>query len=103
MISSTIDQTIDLGISSIPLPSSPAIIASVDTLIIAESEENSIYRTSLRNNNIPQNNNIRSYIVTDNQYPINDSLANHNSDLGLSSGQTYEKETALSGKGLTSF
>ena len=104
VISSTIDQTIDLGISSIPLPSSPAIIASVDTLIIAESEENSIYRTSLRNNNIPTDiNNIRSYIVTDNQYPINDSLANHNSDLGLSSGQTYEKETALSGKGLTSF
>ena len=104
VISSTIDQTIDLGISSIPLPSSPAIIASVDTLIIAESEENSIYRTSLRNNNIPTDiNNIRSYIVTDNQYPLNDSLANHNSDLGLSSGQTYEKETALSGKGLTSF
>ena len=39
VISSTIDQTIDLGISSIPLPSSPAIIASVDTLIIAESEK----------------------------------------------------------------
>ena len=30
-------------------------------------------------------------------------VSNHNSDLGLSSGQTYEKETALSGKGLTSF
>ena len=45
VISSTIDTTIDLGIASIPLPSDPAIIASIDTLIIAESEENSIYKT----------------------------------------------------------
>jgi len=45
VISSTIDTTIDLGIASIPLPSDPAIIASIDTLIIAESEENSKYKT----------------------------------------------------------
>ena len=53
IISSTIDTTIDLGISSIPLPSDPAIIASVDTLIIADSEENSVYKTRFKNNNIP--------------------------------------------------
>ena len=104
IISSTIDTTIDLGISSIPLPSDPAIIASVDTLIIAESEENSVYKTRFKNNNIPTDlRNIKSYIVTDNDYPINDSLANHNIDSTISSGQTYEKITNLSGKGLTSF
>ena len=48
ILSSAIDTTIDLGISSIPLPSDPAIIASVDTLIIAESEENSIYKTKIQ-------------------------------------------------------
>jgi len=104
IISSTIDTTIDLGISSIPLPSDPAIIASVDTLIIAESEENSVYKTRFKNNNIPTDlRNIKSYIVTDNDYPINDSLANHNIDSTVSAGQTYEKITNLSGKGLTSF
>ena len=104
VISSTIDTTIDLGISSIPLPSDPAIIASVDTLIIAESEENSIYKTKFRNNNIPTDlQNIASYIVTSNDFPINDSLANHNIDSTISAGQSYEKTTNLSGKGLTSF
>ena len=104
IISSTIDTTIDLGISSIPLPSDPAIIASVDTLIIADSEENSVYKTRFKNNNIPTAlRNIKSYIVTDNDYPINDSLANHNIDSTVSAGQTYEKITNLSGKGLTSF
>ena len=104
IISSTIDTTIDLGISSIPLPSDPAIIASVDTLIIAESEENSIYKTRFKNNNIPTDlRNIASYIVTDNDYPINDSLANHNIDSTISAGQTYQKITNLSGRGLTSF
>ena len=103
-LSSTIDTTIDLGISSIPLPNDPAIIASIDTLIIAESEENSVYKTKFKNNNIPTDlRNISSYIVTDNDYPINDSLANHNIDSTISAGQTYEKTTNLSGKGLTSF
>ena len=104
ILSSTIDTTIDLGISSIPLPNDPAIIASIDTLIIAESEENSVYRTRFRNNNIPTNlRNIKSFIVTDNEYPINDSLANHNIDSTISAGQEYEKITNLSGSGLTSF
>ena len=104
IVSSTIDTTIDLGISSIPLPNDPAIIASIDTLIIAESEENSVYKTKFKNNNIPTDlRNISSYIVTDNDYPINDSLANHNIDSTISAGQTYEKTTNLSGKGLTSF
>ena len=97
ILSSTIDTTIDLGISSIPLPNDPAIIASIDTLIIAESEENSVYKTRFRNNNIPTNlRNIKSFIVTDNDYPINDSLANHNIDSTISAGQQYEKITNLS-------
>ena len=104
ILSSTIDTTIDLGISSIPLPGNPAIISSIDTLIIAESDENSIYKTRFKNNNIPTSlRNIKSFIVTDNDYPINDSLANHNIDSTISNGQTYEKSTNLSGKGLTSF
>ena len=104
VISSTIDTTIDLGIASIPLPSDPAIIASIDTLIIAESEENSIYKTRFRNNNIPTDlRNIASYLVTANDYPLRDSLANHNIDSTISAGQTYEKTTNLSGQGLTSF
>ncbi|MGY8787769.1 MAG: hypothetical protein ACKVH5_05685, partial [Fidelibacterota bacterium] len=53
LLSSALDTTIDLGLSSIPLPDDPAIIASVDTLIIASHASNSVYRTLFKNNGIP--------------------------------------------------
>ena len=53
LLSSALDTTIDLGLSSIPLPDDPPIIASVDTLIIASHATNSVYRTLFKNNGIP--------------------------------------------------
>ena len=51
-IFSALATEIEIGLSSIEPPSDPPIIASIDTLIIATDEVNSIYRTLFRNNNI---------------------------------------------------
>ena len=103
-IFSALATEIEIGLSSIEPPSDPPIIASIDTLIIATDEINSIYRTLFRNNNIPTNlQEVYSYLVTGNSPPLLDSLANHNKIPSLSNGQTYADTTALSGKGLTNF
>ncbi len=105
VISSAIDTTIDLGLSSIDLPEDPAIISSVDSLIIENHQTNSVYRTLFKNNGIPTDlQNVSSFLVTGNNIPLNDSLANHNSiDTTISNGETFEKTTNLSGKGLAGF
>ena len=103
IVSSAIDTTIDLGLSSIDLPDDPAIIASIDSLIIASHVSNSTYRTLFKNNGIPTNlKNISSYLVTGNSIPLNDSLASHNKT-SVQTDSTFEKTTDLSEKGLTSF
>ena len=53
VLSSALDTTINLGLSSIPLPDDPPIIASIDTLVIGYHPTNSTYRTLFRNNGIP--------------------------------------------------
>ena len=52
-LASVLDTTINLGLSSIPLPDDPPIIASIDTLVIGYHPTNSTYRTLFRNNGIP--------------------------------------------------
>ena len=95
---------IEIGLSNIEPPSDPPIIASIDTLIIATDEENSIYRTLFKNNYIPTNvEGIFSHLVTGNFQPLQDTLANHNKVPSLSNGETYADTTSLSGKGLTNF
>ena len=104
ILSTALDTTIDLGLSSIPLPEDPPIIASVDTLIIATHASNSVYRTLFKNNGIPTDlQNVYSYMITGNTAPLNDTLANHSTMPTISSGQTYADTTNLSGLGLTSF
>ncbi|HIA93684.1 MAG TPA: hypothetical protein EYO16_00210 [Candidatus Marinimicrobia bacterium] len=104
ILSTALDTTIDLGLSSIPLPDDPAIIASVDTLIIASHESNSVYRTLFKNNGIPTDlQDVYSFMVTGNSAPLGDTLANHSSMPTISSGQTYADTTNLSGLGLTGF
>tara|TARA_Y100000591_G_scaffold326120_1_gene348219 strand:- start:82 stop:3366 length:3285 start_codon:yes stop_codon:yes gene_type:complete len=111
VISSTIDTTIDLGLSTIDLPENPAIIASIDKLIITDDPVNSIYKTVFKNNGLPTDlQNISSYLFTGNSIPLNDSLAYHstfdsetNSDTTISRGQTFQKETLLGQKGLQGF
>ena len=103
-LSGVLNTTIDLELSSIPLPEEPPIIASIDTLIIATHETNSVYQTLFKNSGIPTDlENIYSYMVTGNAYPLNDTLANHSQMPTISNGQTYADTTNLSGLGLTSF
>ena len=103
-ISSALDTTIDLGLSSLELPADPPIIASIDTLIIKTSEDSSVYITRFKNKGLPTNLiNVRSYIVTGNGSPLNDTLASHNQSPTISQDQTYADTTNLSAKGLTSF
>ena len=111
VISSTIDTTIDLGLSTVDLPENPAIIASIDKLIITDDPVNSIYKTVFKNNGLPTDlQNISSYLFTGNSIPLNDSIAYHstfdsetNSDTTISRGQTFQKETLLGQKGLQGF
>ena len=104
LLSSALDTTIDLGLSSIPLPDDPPIIASVDTLIIASHETNSVYRTLFKNNGIPTDLvGVYSRMVAGSSEPLSDTLANHNQIPSISQGVTYADTTDLSGKGLTSF
>ena len=104
ILSNALDTTIDLGLSSLPLPEDPAIIASVDTLIIGTHERNSVYRTLFKNNGIPTDiQNVYSFMITGDNIPLIDTLANHSTMPTISSGQTYADTTNLSGKGLTSF
>ena len=104
LLSSALDTTIDLGLSSIPLPDDPPIIASVDTLIIASHATNSVYRTLFKNNGIPTNLvDVYSRMVAGSTEPLSDTLANHNQIPSISQGVTYADTTDLSGKGLTSF
>jgi len=103
LLSSTLDTTIDLGLSSIPLPDDPAIIASVDTLIIASHASNSVYRTIFKNNGIPTDLvGVYSRMIAGSSEPLSDTLANHNQIPSISQGVTYTDTTDLSGKGLTS-
>lgn len=103
-LSDVLNTTTDLGLSSIELPSDPAIIASIDTLIIGYHQTNSTYQTSFGNNNIPTNlTNVFSHIISGNESPLTDTLANHNLFPTIMSGQTYRDTTDLSGKGLTGF
>ena len=104
VLSSALDTTIDLGLSSIPLPDDPPIIASVDTLIIASHATNSVYRTLFKNNGIPTDIvGVYSRMVAGFSEPLSDTLANHNQIPSISQGVTYADTTDLSGKGLTSF
>ena len=105
ILSTALDTTIDLGLSSIPLPDDPPIIASVDTLVIGTHPTNSVYKTSFKNNGIPTNlENIYSYMVTGNSNIfLSDTLADHDSLSTLQSGQTYSHNTNLSGKGLVNY
>ena len=104
LLSSALDTTIDLGLSSIPLPDDPPIIASVDTLIIASHATNSVYRTLFKNNGIPTDLvGVYSRMVSGTSEPLSDTLANHNQIPSISQGVTYADTTDLSGKGLTSF
>ena len=104
LLSSALDTTIDLGLSSIPLPDDPPIIASVDTLIIASHATNSVYRTLFKNNGIPTDLvGVYSRMVAGSTEPLSDTLANHNQIPSISQGVTYADTTDLSGKGLTSF
>ena len=104
LLSSALDTTIDLGLSSIPLPDDPPIIASVDTLIIASHASNSVYRTLFKNNGIPTDIvGVYSRMVAGSSEPLSDTLANHNQIPSISQGVTYADTTDLSGKGLTSF
>ena len=104
LLSSVLDTTIDLGLSSIPLPDDPPIIASVDTLIIASHATNSVYRTLFKNNGIPTDIvGVYSRMVAGSSEPLSDTLANHNQIPSISQGVTYADTTDLSGKGLTSF
>ena len=104
ILSTALDTTIDLGLSSIDLPSDPPLIASIDTLIIGTHPTNSVYRTYFKNNGIPTNlQNVYSYMVTGNTNPLSDTLANHNNMGTVSSGTTYADTTDLSGKGLTGY
>ena len=104
LLSSALDTTIDLGLSSIPLPDDPPIIASVDTLIIASHATNSVYRTLFKNNGIPTDIvGVYSRMVAGSSEPLSDTLANHDQIPSISQGVTYADTTDLSGKGLTSF
>ena len=104
LLSSALDTTIDLGLSSIPLPDDPPIIASVDTLIIASHATNSVYRTLFKNNGIPTDLvGVYSRMVGGSTEPLSDILANHNQIPSISQGVTYADTTDLSGKGLTNF
>ena len=83
------------------------IIRSIDTLIIAHSEDNSVLKTSFRNNNISTNlENVFSHIITSSEEldgPYDeffDTLANHNAKPILPRDSAYVDVTNLSGKGL---
>ena len=103
-LSEVLNTTIDLGLSSIELPDDPPLIASIDTLIIKTSEDSSVYITRFKNKGLPTNLiNVRSYIVTGNGSPLNDTLASHNQSPTISQDKTYADTTNLSAKGLTSF
>ena len=105
VLSSALDTTINLGLSSIPLPDDPPIIASIDTLIIGYHPTNSTYRTYFSNNGIPTDiQNVYSNMIAGNSNLfLNDTLADHSTMPTISNGQTYADTTDLSGKGLTSF
>jgi len=103
-LTDVLNTTTDLGLSSIELPSDPAIIASIDTLVIGSHPTNSTFQTKFGNNNIPTNLvNVFSNMVTGINDPLTDTLANHNQLPTISAGQTYLDTTDLSGKGLTGF
>ena len=96
---------------SIPLDSmadeAGDIIRSIDTLIIAYSEDNSVLKTNFRNNNISTNiENVFSHIITSSEeldgpyYEYFDTLANHNAKPILPRDSVYVDVTNLSGKGL---
>ena len=85
-----------------------SIISSVDTLIIANSLNGSVYSTNFKNNGIPTSlENIYSYMVTGAVDPIfqplTDTLASHNSKPTLPRDSSYTEITDLSGKGLTKY
>ena len=105
VLSSALDTTINLGLSSIPLPEDPPIIASIDTLIIGYHPTNSVYRTFFSNNGIPTDiQNVYSNMIAGNSNLfLNDTLADHSTMPTISNGQTYADTTDLSGKGLTSY
>ena len=96
--------------SEIPFPEMEegSIIASVDTLIIANSLNSSVYMTNFKNNGLPTAlENIYSYMATGAEdpdfQPLTDTLANHNSKPTLLSDSSYTETTNLSGKGLTKY
>ena len=96
--------------SEIPFPEMEegSIIASVDTLIIANSLDGSVYMTNFKNNGIPTAlENIYSYMATGAEdpafQPLTDTLANHNSKPTLMRDSSYTETTNLSGKGLTKY
>ena len=119
VLTSALDTTINLGLSSIPLPEDPPIISSVDTLLIGGDSSNSYYTTRFKNNGIPTDLiNVHSFLVTGETEAdlalfvpptlSRDTLASHyvEGDLSgssLSSGDILEKTTDLSIEGLKSY
>ena len=105
VLSSALDTTINLGLSSIPLPEDPPIIASIDTLVIGYHPTNSVYRTFFSNNGIPTDiQNVYSNMIAGNSSLfLNDTLADHSTMPSISDGEVYADTTNLSGKGLTSY
>jgi len=104
VLSSVIDTTINLGLSEIPLPEDPPIIASIDTLVIGNHLTNSVYRTYFRNNGVTTGlQNVYSDMMAGNSLPLSDTLAYHHQMPSLSNGETYADTTNLSGKGLVNF
>jgi hypothetical protein len=96
--------------SEIPFPDMEegSIIKTIDTLIIANSLDGSIYTTSFKNNGLPTAlENIYSYMVAGAENSVfeslTDTLANHNSKPILPRDSSYTETTNLSGKGLTQF
>ena len=78
VLSSVIDTTINLGLSEIPLPDDPPIIASIDTLVIGNHLTNSVYRTYFKNNGVTTGlQNVHSDMMTGNSLPLTDTLAYH--------------------------
>ena len=88
-LASVLDTTINLGLSSIPLPDDPPIIASIDTLVIGYHPTNSTYRTLFRNNGIPTDiQNVYSNMIAGNSNLfLNDTLADHSTMPTIANGQ----------------
>ena len=112
LLSTVLDTTINLGLSSLPLPADPPIISSVDRLLIGGDETNSLYSTRFKNNTVTNLENVYSFMVTgDRELDIGsygdpnrrDSLASHNEMPTIAYGEEYDATTPLAGAGLRSF